>query len=102
MLAFNITHMRRKLSKVNGQLEPELRQPGCKPQKLPSSQADYRAAWLGEDNQYTEAYKPLKELCAKAEEQQYKWLTTIPTSDLPEAWVRCFCIARSYAWPCKF
>jgi hypothetical protein len=72
---------------VNGQLHPELRNPGSKPQKLTANQSEYKAAWLGTANQYTEAYQPLKDLCAKAEELDYKWRTQVATTDLPESWV---------------
>lgn len=72
---------------MNGQLAPELRKPGSKIENLTANHIQYKDAWLGTDNAYTNAYKDLKDLCAKAEEDDYKWHTLIQPKDLPESWV---------------
>lgn len=95
LLYVYITIVCRKLSKVNGQLNPESKKAGSK-DKLSNLHTEYRAAWLGSDNQYSSSYKDLRELCDKADKKQLKWSATVPASDLPAAWVslHCVCVQR--------
>lgn len=72
---------------MNGQLAPETRRAGTKPDPLPSNQCKYLAAWQGTENEFTAKYQDLKQLCATAEENEYKWHTVIDAKELPEAWV---------------
>jgi hypothetical protein len=77
----------RKISKVNGHLMPELRQPGSKIEHPTAAQVEYQATWMGTCDKHKDAYSDLMQLCQKAEEAKLTWNGIIPPELYPESWV---------------